>query len=128
MKALSKPPAVKGPTPQPSDWVAGRRKVSPHGKEKGPRWRRFANAEYAVAQISLGPTGDPCRRGSRRERWIHEIKFDGYRLLGFLAGGEIALRTRNGLDWTAKFPSVTAAIGRLKAEDGSRPRIRTCFV
>jgi bifunctional non-homologous end joining protein LigD len=51
------------------------------------------------------------------ERWVHEVKFDGYRLLGFLSGGEVGLRTRNGLDWTAKFPSVTAAIGRLKAED-----------
>jgi bifunctional non-homologous end joining protein LigD len=51
------------------------------------------------------------------EQWLHEIKFDGYRLLGFLSGGEVVLRTRNGLDWTSKFPSVAAAIASLKAKD-----------
>jgi bifunctional non-homologous end joining protein LigD len=49
--------------------------------------------------------------------WLHEIKFDGYRLLGFLSDGEVVLRTRNGLDWTAKFPSVASAIASLKAKD-----------
>ena len=51
------------------------------------------------------------------EQWLHEIKFDGYRLLGFLSGGEVALRTRNGLDWTSKFPSVASALATLKAKD-----------
>jgi len=51
------------------------------------------------------------------EQWLHEIKFDGYRLLGFLSGGEVVLRTRNGLDWTPKFPSVASAIASLKAKD-----------
>ena len=69
--------------------------------------RKYPSAQLATL-VDAPPEG---------ERWVHEIKFDGYRLLGFLAGGEIALRTRNGLDWTVKLPSVTAAIGRLKAED-----------
>jgi bifunctional non-homologous end joining protein LigD len=30
--------------------------------------------------------------------WLHEIKFDGYRLLGFVARGAVMLRTRNGKD------------------------------
>ena len=51
------------------------------------------------------------------ESWLHEIKFDGYRLLGFLRGGKVVLRTRNGLDWTSKFPTVATAIARLKAKD-----------
>jgi bifunctional non-homologous end joining protein LigD len=51
------------------------------------------------------------------EQWVHEIKLDGYRLLGFVAGGEVSLRTRNGLDWTSKFPSVASALERLKATD-----------
>ncbi len=50
-------------------------------------------------------------------QWVHEIKFDGYRLLGFVAGGECILRTRNGLDWTAKFPAIAAAMEKLKADD-----------
>ncbi len=50
------------------------------------------------------------------EQWLHEIKFDGYRLLGFLAGGDVQLRTRNGNDWTHKFPAIAAAMEKLKAK------------
>ena len=51
------------------------------------------------------------------EEWLHEIKFDGYRLLGFVSGGASALRTRNGKDWTGSFPSLAAAMEKLKAKD-----------
>lgn len=51
------------------------------------------------------------------EEWLHEIKFDGYRLLGFVSGGAAALRTRNGKDWTESFPSLAAALETLKVED-----------
>ena len=50
------------------------------------------------------------------EQWLHEIKFDGYRLLAFLADGEVRLRTRNGNDWTRKFPSLYASVAKLKAK------------
>ena len=36
-------------------------------------------------------------------RWIHEIKFDGYRLQARIDGGKVQLLTRAGLDWTRKF-------------------------
>jgi bifunctional non-homologous end joining protein LigD len=36
-------------------------------------------------------------------RWLHEIKFDGYRLQAHIENGEISLWTRGGLDWTKKF-------------------------
>jgi bifunctional non-homologous end joining protein LigD len=49
--------------------------------------------------------------------WLHEVKFDGYRLLGFVAGGEPRLRTRNGKDWTESFPSLVAALEKLKARN-----------
>ncbi|QJP12764.1 DNA ligase D [Starkeya sp. ORNL1] len=39
----------------------------------------------------------------RGERWLHEIKFDGYRLQARIEAGRIKLLTRSGLDWTAKF-------------------------
>jgi bifunctional non-homologous end joining protein LigD len=41
--------------------------------------------------------------------WIHEIKFDGYRLQLRIEGGKATLKTRSGLDWTAKFPTVAKA-------------------
>lgn len=49
--------------------------------------------------------------------WLHEVKFDGYRLLGFLADGEVVLRTRNGKDWTAKFPTIVKALQSLRTAD-----------
>lgn len=41
--------------------------------------------------------------------WAHEIKFDGYRMQLRTQGGQAVLRTRKGLDWSAKFPEITAA-------------------
>lgn len=37
------------------------------------------------------------------ERWLHEIKFDGYRLQARIEAGRVKLLTRSGLDWTRKF-------------------------
>ena len=37
------------------------------------------------------------------QRWLHEIKFDGYRLQARLEAGRVKLLTRSGLDWTKKF-------------------------
>lgn len=44
--------------------------------------------------------------------WAHEIKFDGYRLQVGVGGGKAVLRTRSGLDWTAKFPEQAADAAR----------------
>ena len=43
------------------------------------------------------------------EGWVHEIKFDGYRLQLRVAGAQASLRTRKGLDWSARFPEIAAA-------------------
>jgi len=65
------------------------------------------------------------------EQWVHEIKFDGYRLEAHIAAGRVKLLTRGKLDWTKKFgkavvaalqalPLGTAIIdGELVAETGS---------
>jgi bifunctional non-homologous end joining protein LigD len=37
------------------------------------------------------------------KRWIHEVKFDGYRLQVHIQAGRVKLLTRSGLDWTKKF-------------------------
>ena len=41
--------------------------------------------------------------------WVHEIKLDGYRMQLRVEGGEAVMRTRKGLDWTAKFAAVAEA-------------------
>ncbi len=38
--------------------------------------------------------------------WVHEIKFDGYRMQLRVEGGEATLKTRKGLDWTDSFPAI----------------------
>jgi bifunctional non-homologous end joining protein LigD len=45
--------------------------------------------------------------------WLHEIKYDGYRLLAQLVDGRIKLLTRGGLDWTAKFRALAARVAEL---------------
>jgi bifunctional non-homologous end joining protein LigD len=53
----------------------------------------------------------------RGERWLHEIKFDGYRLQARLENGTVQLLTRSGLDWTEKFgTAVPAAFAALSAK------------
>jgi ATP-dependent DNA ligase len=47
------------------------------------------------------------------DNWAHEIKFDGFRMHARIVSGAARLLTRNGLDWTAKYPDVAAAIGAL---------------
>ncbi|TPL45402.1 DNA ligase D [Mesorhizobium sp. B2-4-6] len=52
------------------------------------------------------------------EDWLHEVKFDGYRMQAQIAGSEVRLLTRAGLDWTDKFDGpVTAALAGLKCRD-----------
>lgn len=48
-------------------------------------------------------------------RWLHEVKFDGYRLLCRVERGEVRLFTRNDKDWTDRFPDVAAAARQLAA-------------
>jgi bifunctional non-homologous end joining protein LigD len=47
--------------------------------------------------------------------WVHEIKYDGYRIAARAGGGDARLYSRNGLDWTERFPEVAAALRTLPA-------------
>ncbi len=58
--------------------------------------------EPALASLAKAPPS--------AARWLHEIKFDGYRIQARIEDGEVTLLTRSGLDWTEKFgdPIVAA--------------------
>jgi len=45
--------------------------------------------------------------------WMHEIKFDGYRILAAVAGDKVRLFTRSGLDWTDRFATIAQALAAL---------------
>ncbi|MBI2690083.1 MAG: hypothetical protein HYX27_27575 [Acidobacteria bacterium] len=64
--------------------------------------------------VQLATLADAAPEG---DEWVHEVKFDGYRLLGFAADGKVRLRTRNGNDWTDKFPAIAKAMAALRVRE-----------
>jgi ATP-dependent DNA ligase len=50
---------------------------------------------------SAAPKGD---------QWLHEIKYDGYRVQVHLNRGRKKVFTRNGLDWTKRFTEIAGAL------------------
>ncbi|HWP09793.1 MAG TPA: DNA ligase D [Polyangiaceae bacterium] len=48
--------------------------------------------------------------------WVHELKFDGYRLLVTLHAGKATLETRNGNDWTSRVPKLAETLARLEVD------------
>jgi ATP-dependent DNA ligase len=65
---------------------------------------------------------ETCRPALREEapsggRWIHEIKFDGYRTQVHMRNGRPAIHTRRGHDWTHRFQPIADALAALPAND-----------
>ncbi|MBC7433869.1 MAG: DNA ligase D [Rubritepida sp.] len=54
--------------------------------------------------VTAPPAGDA---------WLHELKLDGYRTQLRVAGGQAAIRTRTGLDWTPRFAALARAAAAL---------------
>jgi len=52
----------------------------------------------------------------RGAEWLHEIKYDGYRIQARLVRGKVRLLTRKNLDWTHRFKPIAAAVAALPAE------------
>lgn len=52
------------------------------------------------------------------DAWLHEVKWDGYRILATVVNGKARLWSRNAVEWTAKVPELAAAIASLKVKDG----------
>jgi bifunctional non-homologous end joining protein LigD len=71
----------------------------------------MAHGEYNPQLATLGsapPSGD---------RWLHEIKYDGYRIGCIIDKKGVRLISRNGKDWTHVFPSIAEAGQKLKTKD-----------
>lgn len=56
--------------------------------------------------VATPPTG---------HQWLHEMKFDGYRMLCSLNDGMVKFSSRNGLDWTARMQSLVKPVAALKS-------------
>ncbi|MHC4414709.1 MAG: DNA ligase D [Planctomycetota bacterium] len=77
-----------------------------------PQARKGRLPKTFAPQLAVSATEAP-----EGDEWLHEVKLDGYRLVCRLEGGVARLLSRNGLDWTGRFPSVALAAGRLPVTD-----------
>src|SRR5262249_33923687 len=82
---------------------AGAKKKSETGKAGAAKIPPFVEPQLATL-VDAAPEG---------EGWLHEIKYDGYRVLASVAGDNVVMWTRNGLDWTDKFSVLVAPLTKL---------------
>jgi bifunctional non-homologous end joining protein LigD len=78
-----------------------------------PGARRAALPAFVAPQLASLVSSPPAGEG-----WLHELKFDGYRILCRIAQGRSRLLSRNGNDWTARFAAVASAAARLPVREG----------
>jgi ATP-dependent DNA ligase len=62
----------------------------------------------------------PAERPPPGPGWLHEIKHDGFRLTARRDAAGVRLLTRNGHDWSDRYPLIAAAVGALK--------VRSCLL
>jgi bifunctional non-homologous end joining protein LigD len=108
-------------------WKSNRkRKAAPRAKKSATKRKPKSAALRAKAAVRRAPKGGatlpdfvpPCLatlsdKAPNSDNWLHEIKFDGYRLQARINDGEVTLLTRKGLDWTAKFKTTGRALAKL---------------
>jgi bifunctional non-homologous end joining protein LigD len=75
--------------------------------------RQVTSSKLPVRELQLAQLVEEPPAG---DLWLHEQKFDGYRILADLDRGEVRLMSRRFKDWTAEFPSVVKAIAELPAQ------------
>jgi bifunctional non-homologous end joining protein LigD len=91
---------VEKPTPAPKLSPKPRRGVSAEGKTA--KMPGFTPPQLATLSTSA-PKG---------AEWVHEVKFDGYRMVSYIDHGDVTIYSRNGNDWTDRFRMIA---GRLAA-------------
>lgn len=98
--------------------------VTPN-KRRRRNWKKKALA-ISGASESPAPTGpfEPqlAKLGDappKGDQWVHEIKWDGYRIVATVAAGVVRLWSRNALEWTDKIPEIRAAVAALGLTSGA---------
>ena len=94
---------VGGPSKAPTRKAASKAKVAPTAPEAFPE----SLAPQLASLVERPPEGE----------WLYEVKYDGYRMLARIAGGEVRLFTRNGHDWTQRLPLQAKALAKLGLQD-----------
>ena len=97
------------------------------------RWTTSVSTGRDLSQIAAGDPEPPARTKARLpefvapqlatlvtappagDAWLHEIKYDGYRAIAAVGGGQVRIFTRSGQNWTRKFARIAAALETLDA-------------
>jgi bifunctional non-homologous end joining protein LigD len=74
--------------------------------------RRAALPTFVAPQLALLVSAPPAG-----DQWLHELKFDGYRILCRVAQGQSRLLSRRGNDWTMRFTAVARAAADLPVRE-----------
>ncbi len=94
---------------------AGRAKVVRARKVVGPLVEAVRGARKGILPPFLEPSqARTAERPPSGDKWVHEIKYDGYRIQARIDGKNIKLLTRKGLDWADRFPRLVAALRDLQ--------------
>jgi bifunctional non-homologous end joining protein LigD len=97
---------LSAPVARASTAMTTKRPAKSSGRREGVR----ASGPPPFRPVQLATLVDTVPTG---DRWLHEIKYDGYRVLIAVGGGEARAYTRSGLDWSENFAGIVAAAARL---------------
>ena len=77
------------------------------------RYRPHVSRSLRFIEPQLASLVDQPPEG---RHWIHEIKHDGYRCIVIVERGGALVYTRNGYDWSDRYPSIVRAASNLKCK------------
>ncbi|WP_372425265.1 DNA ligase D [Salinarimonas chemoclinalis] len=105
---------VADPKAKPSARAAPAPKRKPSAKTARPSHADLPGAKPGALPAFVPPClATLSEKAPSGAQWLHEIKFDGYRLQARIEGEQVALLTRKGLDWTRKFAPLAEALAGL---------------
>lgn len=93
-----------------------RRTAKPKARKASKEDAKLPKRAPAFVAPQLAQLRDAAPPG---REWLHEIKFDGYRIQAVMHDGRIRLFTRNKLDWTQRYERTARALAALKLGDGT---------
>lgn len=102
-KTISEKPKRKRARTTPADFK----------KELESRLAASGAAEEALPREIAPQLATSADAPPQGERWLHELKYDGYRLLTYFDHSKVRLISRNGKDWTKRFAPLAEELRRL---------------
>jgi bifunctional non-homologous end joining protein LigD len=104
-----------GPIAADAVWDSNQGLAAEERKTKGKSSRASGSGKRGSIMPAFIPP-QLCKIAERppsADGWIHEIKFDGYRVQMRIENGKVTLKTRKGLDWTDRFSAIAEAAAGL---------------